>query len=261
MIQTGQNILALIPARGGSKGIPGKNIRPLDGVPLLAYSIAAGLQSGYVDRVIVSTDSPEIAEVARAWGAETPFLRPAALAEDATTDFPVFEHALRRLAETEGYYPDIVVQLRPTSPLRPPALVDEAIDMLLHHQAADSVRCVTPSGQNPFKMWRIENGRLQPLLRHELPEPYNQPRQALPETYWQTGHVEAIRYKTIMEKKSLTGDLILPCMVPPEYAIDLDNLYQWDFAEHVLAKWELERVTPVRASARYSSDEFVIGRI
>lgn len=243
-----QKILALIPARGGSKSIPGKNIRLLGGAPLLSYSIAAGLQSGYVGRVIVSTDSPEIAEVARAWGAETPFLRPAALAEDATTDFPVFEHALQWLAEHEGYYPDIVVQLRPTSPLRPTRLVDEAIELLLQHPAADSARCVTPSGQNPFKMWRIENGQLQPLLHSDLPEPYNQPRQALPETFWQTGHVEVIRYKTIMEKKSLTGDLILPCIVHPEYAIDLDNLYQWDFAEHVLAKWGLERVRPVKDS-------------
>lgn len=239
-----QKVVALIPARGGSKSIPKKNIRLLGNAPLLAYSIAAGLQSEYVDRVIVSTDSEAIAEIAQQWGAEVPFLRPSALAEDATTDFPVFEHALRWLENNESYHADFMVQLRPTSPLRPPFLTDEAIRLLARHPAADSVRCVAISGQNPYKMWRTQNGFLQPLLQTDLPEPYNQPRQALPETYWQTGHIEVIRYETIAFKKSLTGNLILPCMVPPEYAIDLDNLYQWDYAEHVLAKWNLDLVLP-----------------
>lgn len=239
-----QKVVAIVPARGGSKSIPKKNIRLLGNVPLLAYSIAAGLQSSLVDRVIVSTDSEEIAEAALVWGAEVPFLRPSALAEDDTTDFPVFEHALRWLEENEGYRADMAVQLRPTSPLRPPRLLDEAIDILFRHPEADSVRGVTPSGQNPFKMWRIENGVLQPLLKLDLTEPYNRPRQSLPETFWQTGHVEVIRYETIVRKKSLTGDMILPCVVSPEYAIDLDNLYQWEFAEHVLANWNLELIIP-----------------
>ena len=113
-------ILAIIPARGGSKSIPRKNIRPLAGHPLIAYSIAAGRQSRLVTRTIVSTDDEEIAAVARQYGAETPFLRPAEFAQDNTTDFPVFTHALGWLKEHEGYQPDIIVQLRPTSPIRPP---------------------------------------------------------------------------------------------------------------------------------------------
>lgn len=213
-------------------------------MPLLAYSIAAGLQSEYVDRVIVSTDSEEIAQIAQKWGAKVPFLRPSQLAQDETTDLPVFEHALQWLEENDGYHAGIIVQLRPTSPLRPPFLTDEAIRILARHPAADSVRCITPSSQNPYKMWRVDGGRLAPLIEMDLPEPYNQPRQSLPETFWQTGHIEVIRYETIMNKKSLTGDLILPCIVPPEYAIDLDNLYQWDYAEHVLAKWNLDLVLP-----------------
>lgn len=243
-----QKIVAIVPARGGSKSIPKKNIRLLGGAPLLAYSIAAGLQSAYVDRVIVSTDSEEIAEAALAWGAEVPFLRPSTLAEDATTDFPVFEHAVQWLEANEGYHADLVVQLRPTSPLRPPRLLDEAIEILARHPEADSVRCVTPSGQNPFKMWGIERGHLQPLLQLNQKEPFNQPRQSLPETFWQTGHVEVIRYETIVLKKSMTGEVILPCIVAPEYAIDLDNLYQWDYAEHVLAKWNLDLVSPLAAA-------------
>src|SRR5512136_2838806 len=111
-------ILALIPARGGSKGIPRKNIRSFSGYPLIAWSIAAALQAETVTRTIVSTDDEEIASVAREWGAETPFLRPAEFAQDQTTDLPVFEHALTWLTENENYHPDAVVQLRPTSPIR-----------------------------------------------------------------------------------------------------------------------------------------------
>jgi len=119
-------ILAIIPARGGSKSIPRKNIRPLAGHPLIAYSIAAALGSQSVTRTIVSTDDEEIAAVARQYGAETPFLRPVELAEDQTTDLPVFQHALACLAEQEAYHPDVIVQLRPTSPIRPPDCVDQA---------------------------------------------------------------------------------------------------------------------------------------
>ena len=111
-------ILALIPARGGSKGIPRKNIRSFAGHPLIAYSIAAGLQARQPMRVIVTTDDEQIAEVARRCGAETPFLRPAELAQDHTTDLPVFQHALRWLAEHEDYHPQVVVHLRPTTPIR-----------------------------------------------------------------------------------------------------------------------------------------------
>ncbi|MFN8427912.1 MAG: acylneuraminate cytidylyltransferase family protein [Anaerolineales bacterium] len=146
------NTLAIIPARGGSKGIPRKNIRNFAGYPLIAWSIAAAKQSSLVTRVIVSTDDEEIASVAREFGAETPFLRPAKFAEDNTTDLPVFEHALAWLAEHENYHPEIVVQLRPTSPIRPRGLVDDAIQVLLHHKDADSVRGVVSAGQNPHKI-------------------------------------------------------------------------------------------------------------
>ncbi len=118
-------ILALIPARGGSKGIPRKNIRSFAGYPLIEWSIAAAKQSELVTRIIVSTDDEEIAAVARECGAETPFLRPAEFAQDNTTDLPVFEHALQWLEENENYRPEIVIQLRPTSPIRPRGMVDQ----------------------------------------------------------------------------------------------------------------------------------------
>jgi len=197
-------VLALIPARGGSKGIPRKNIRDFAGAPLIAYSIAAGLQAQLVTRVIVSTDDEEIAAVARQWGAETPFLRPVELAQDDITDLPVFQQALAWLAEHEAYHPEFVVQLRPTSPVRPVGLIDEAIELMLTNPQVDCVRGVVPSGQNPFKMWRIEpdSHQLKPLLSlPNVKEPYNAPRQELPKPYWQTGHIDVIRTSTILEKR------------------------------------------------------------
>src|SRR5262245_46895809 len=156
----------------------------------MAYSIEAGLTARLVDRVIVSTDDEEIADVARAWGAEVPFLRPAALAGDHTPDLPVFEHALAWLEATTGGVPEMVVQLQPTSPLRPPGCIDAAIEMLRGDETIDCVRSVIPATQNPYKMWRLQSdGTMAPLLAGELPEPYNRPRQELPRTYWQTGHV------------------------------------------------------------------------
>lgn len=231
------NILALIPARGGSKGIPRKNIRSFAGYPLIAWSIAAARQSELVTRVVVSTDDDEIASVAHAWGAETPFMRPADLAQDKTTDLPVFEHALKWLEDVEGYRPDVVVQLRPTSPIRPKTMVDDAVRILLAHEDADCVRGVVPAGQNPFKMWRFsgEEKPLQPLL--EVPgiaEPYNAPRQILPPVYWQTGHIDVIRVATIANKNSLTGDVIFPLLIDPKYTVDIDTLSDWGKYEDVI---------------------------
>jgi CMP-N-acetylneuraminic acid synthetase len=241
-------VLALIPARGGSKGIPRKNIRLFAGYPLIAWSIAAGLQAETVTRTIVSTDDEEIAEVARQWGAETPFLRPAEFARDNTTDLPVFKHALQWLAENEGYRPDVVVQLRPTSPIRPRDCVDAAVHTLLAHPDADSVRGVVTAGQNPHKMWRIpqENGPMKNLLDVVgLDEPYNAPRQILPSVYWQTGHIDAILTGTILNA-SMSGKSIYPLVIDPRYTVDLDSLNDWMRAEWLAAYGGLDFVSPGR---------------
>ena len=237
-------IVAVIPARGGSKSIPKKNVKLLNGHPLIAYSIASALSSKLVSRVIVSTDDEEIAQVALKYGAEVPFKRPSHLAQDHVTDFPVFHHALHWLEVEDNYIPDIIIQVRPTSPFRPPDLVDNAIQPLLENKSADSVRVVTPSGQNPYKMWRIHEQSLIPLLTIDLPEPYNQPRQKLPATYWQTGHLEVIRRETITELKSLTGNVILPYIIEPEFAVDLDNLFQWSYAEYLMQSKQINTIVP-----------------
>ncbi len=239
-------ILALIPARGGSKSIPHKNIRNFAGWPLITWSIAAAKQSKLVTRVIVSTDDEEIAAVARQYGAETPFLRPAEFAQDKTPDLPVFEHALKWLEEVEGYKPEIIVQLRPTSPIRPLEMVDDAISILINHKDADCVRGVVPAGQNPHKMWRLdgENNPMKPLLEvGGIAEPYNAPRQILPPIYWQTGQIDAIRVSTITEKHSLTGAVIYPLMIDQRYTVDIDTLPDWAKYE-ALVYSGLEMVSP-----------------
>ena len=246
-------VLALIPARGGSKGIPRKNIRLFAGYPLIAYSIAAGLQAEVVTRTLVSTDDEEIATVARQFGAETPFLRPADLAQDKTTDLPVFEYALKWLAENEGYTPDVIVQLRPTSPIRPKDCVNNAVRLLQAHPEADCVRGVVLAGQDPHKMWRLdpESGKMVPLLTVEgIAEPYNAPRQILPPVYWQTGHIDAIRSATILQKGSLTGDVIFPLVLDPRYSVDLDTLNDWTRAEWAVTFGGLEMVTPGKLRRR-----------
>ena len=241
------DILALIPARGGSKGIPHKNIREFAGYPLIAWSIAAGSQAKSVSRVIVSTDDDQIADVAREYGAEVPFMRPHDLAQDRTPDLPVFEHALKWLEDIEGYKPDYIVQLRPTSPIRPTDMVDGAVKILIENPDADSVRGVVPASQNPYKMWNFKgyDRPLKPLLDVEgVTEPYNAPRQILPQAYWQTGHIDAIRTKTITHKNSLTGDVVYPLVIDPRYTVDIDTLSDWEKYESLVYRGGLEMVTP-----------------
>ncbi len=239
-------VLAVIPARGGSKSIPRKNILPFAGHPLLAYSIAAAQQADLVTRVIVSTDDEEIAAVARAYGAEVPFMRPPEHAQDATPDLPVFVHAVEWFAETEGYYPELVVQLRPTTPVRPPGCVNDGIQMMRTMPFADSLRAVVPSGQNPHKMWRInQRGEMSPLLSVEgIQEPYNAPRQHLPQTFWQTGHLDIMRPATLLEKRSMTGDVILSLVLDPRYTVDIDTQNDWMQAEWLIKNGGLDVVTP-----------------
>ncbi len=239
-------ILAIIPARGGSKGIPRKNIRPFAGHPLIAFSIAAAIQAENTIRVIVSTDDQEIAEVARHFGAETPFLRPEELAADQTTDLPVFQHALHWLAENENYHPEMVLHLHATSPVRPRGIIDQAVDLLEKNSDVDCVRSVVFPGQNPYKMWQIDpqSGRMVPLLIVQgIREPYNTPRQLLPEVYLQTGHVNAIRPEVILQG-SMSGRTVLPLIIDASYEVDMDTLADWERGEWVIATKKLDMVWP-----------------
>ena len=221
---------------------------PFGGYPLIAYSIAAGLRAQTVERVIVSTDDEEIASVARAWGAEVPFMRPAELAQDLTPDLPVFQHALRWMKDNEGYEPDVVVHLRPPAPIRPPGCVDEGVALLRSNPGVDSVRAVLLSPQNPYKMWVINeiSGLLTPLLSVPgVAEPFNMPRQSLPTTYWHAGHLDIIRSETLTRVGSMTGKIILPMVLEEDFATDLDTPHDWRMAETHLPHLKGRYILPV----------------
>jgi CMP-N-acetylneuraminic acid synthetase len=223
-------VLALIPARAGSKSIPRKNLRPIAGKPLLAHTINHALGASRIGRVIVTTDSEEIASVARSYGAEAPFLRPTDISGDFSLDVEFHRHALEWLRKEESYVPSFVVHLRPTHPVRRCDTIDRAIALFAATPEADALRSVTLSDISPFKMWTIDNNGylFQVASASDLREPYNQPRQLLPLAYRQDGYIDITRPSVVMEKNSTTGDRILPFVID-EVCIDID--YEDEIAE------------------------------
>lgn len=229
-------VLALVPARGGSKSIPRKNLRFVHGKPLISWSIGHGLAARLITRVVVTTDDAEIADVARSHGAEVPFLRPPEISGDSAVDFEFHLHALEWLRDHEGYVPDMVVQLRPTHPLRRPETLDRAIEAFAGRPDADSLRAVRPACFTPYKMWMTgADGLLTPLLQLDGVEaPYNMPRDALPKVVQQDGYVDITRPRTIFEQGSTTGRRILSFFVD-EPVVDIDYEHELVAAEQLLA--------------------------
>lgn len=227
--------LALIPARGGSKGVPGKNIRPLGGFPVIAWSIVAARLCPGIDRVIVSTDSPEIAAVARRFGAETPFLRPAELATDAAGDRGVVLHLLRWLQSAEGTFPSLVVHLRPTTPLRDPLEIARAVAALNAAPQATALRSAHALPEPPQKMFGVDDGLFVGLFPHDLrPEYYNLPRQAFPPAYLPNGYVDVLRSDFVLSNDALHGPRILAHVTPP--ATEIDAMEDLDRLEYILER-------------------------
>lgn len=227
-------VIAIIPARSGSKGIPHKNVREMAGKPLLAHSIEQARAARLVERTIVSTDSPEYADIARRHGAETPFLRPAEFAQDASTDLEVFTHALAWLSENEGHVPEICVHLRPTHPVRRPEEIDAAVRVLLDRPDLDSVRSVAPAAETPYKMWRRgADGLLTPVAPPPVPEAASLPRQLLPAVYLQNASIDAVRSRVILEKRSMTGDRVYGQVMDESF--DIDTPVQWEAAARRLS--------------------------
>ena len=244
-------VLALIPARGGSKGIHRKNLVMLGGKPLIAYSIGQALSSRRITRVIVSTDDAEIAEVARQFGAEVPFIRPQEYAQDLSPDIDVFRHALTWLSEHERYACELVVHLRPTGPVRRVELIDEAIEKMQASPWADSLRSVSWPEQTPYKMWRIVGGMLQPLLRMEgMAEPHSMPRQTLPEVYWQNGYVDIVRPHVILELGMMAGQKIVPFVVQ-EPILEIDYAESLPQVEAALKELQQGRWPGLQHAKRY----------
>jgi CMP-N-acetylneuraminic acid synthetase len=204
-------------------------------MPLVAHSIKHGKESPIVDRVIVSTEDAEIADVARAHGAEVPFLRPMDLAGDQVLDLPVFEHALHWLDEHEGYRPDIIVHLRPTAPLRMPGWIDAAVAQLVANPIADAVRSVSLVEQHPWRVFKLgADGMLDPLMKAEHPQPYLLRRQDLPPLYYYNCVIDVTRRSTILDKKSMTGDRLQGWVMDPNDVLDIDTPKDLAFARFVL---------------------------
>jgi len=226
-------VLGLVPARGGSKGVPGKNTRLLAGRPLLEYTAHAALASGVLGRAVLSTDSPEIAECGRRVGLEVPFLRPAALAADDTPMLPVIEHALDEL-RAGGWEPSTVVLLQPTSPLRTPAHIRAAVD-LLHRTGADSVVSVVavPRHLSPDYVMRIEEGRLLTFL----PEGARVTRrQDARPAYVRDGTVYVFRPSTLKRFGSIYGADCRPLLLDPGESLSIDTPADWAAAERALGQ-------------------------
>jgi N-acylneuraminate cytidylyltransferase len=233
------NVLAIIPARGNSKRIPEKNIKILSGKPLIAYSIEEALKSKYIDKVITSTDNEEIATIAKELGSMVPFLRPKELAGDNVTDYPVICHAVEWMENNSSFHADIVVQLRPTSPLRTVKEIDEAIELLAKNPKADSVRTVCLPEQSPYKMYSIsKGGYLKKLLRiTKSGESFNLPNQLLPKAYKHVGYVDAVWYKTLFKKNQMTGTKILPLIIEEAYS-GINDPKDWDYYEYLIKRRE-----------------------
>jgi CMP-N,N'-diacetyllegionaminic acid synthase len=230
---TRELVLALVPARGGSKGVPDKNVKPLAGHSLLHYTTRAARESGVVDRIILSTDSPEIADAGRRAGLEVPFVRPATLAADDTAMVPVIVHALSELAR-QGWSPELVVLLQPTSPLRRPDHIRAAVKML-RDTGADSVVTVVevPRHLSPDYVMRIEDGR----LRSFLPEGERVTRrQDARPAYSRDGTVYAFRRSTIEKSGGIYGEDCRPLVIDPSDSLSIDSPADWDEAERLLSR-------------------------
>lgn len=227
-------ILAFIPARGGSKRVLNKNIRKLGSKPLIAYTIEAAKKSKYISRIVVSTDSAEIATISRGCGAEIPFMRPSELAQSNSTEMEFFNHALDWLKINEHYEPDLIVLLYPTSPFRKPESIDKAIEEILKHPEADSLRSVRLCSEHPYKMWINEDGYLKPFVDGKDPNIHTLSYQLLPTVYIQNASIYITKPLTIKEKKSPTGNLIIPFVMDEEESLDINNPIDFKFAEMII---------------------------
>lgn len=230
-------IIGLIPARGGSKGVPKKNIKPLGGHPLIAYAIIASKLSSRIQRTIVSTDSPEIKEIALSYGAEVPFLRPPEFAKDTSPDIEFIWHAIKWLQDNEGYYPEYLVHLRPTTPLRDPDLIDASIDKIIQNKEATSLRSAHEVAESPYKLFEIKGDYFVGMFPdNHRPEYYNLPRQVFPPAYHPNGYVDIIKSEVVINTKSLHGPKILSFITPA--VVELDRPEDFDYLEYVLGKQE-----------------------
>jgi len=228
-------VITLIPARKGSKRIPNKNLRTLAGKPCIQHTIECANEAG-ISRVIVSTDSQEIAEVAQNNGVEVPFLRPKELAEDHVPDFPVVKHCLDYLEQKEAWIPDILIFLRPTMPLRKPEEIVESFRLLKSNPGIDCIRTTCPVPYPPYWMKRRdEKGLLEPFCREIVPYQYTR-SQELPETVMCDGYVDISRVSVVRKYRQVVAGNIASYHREDQIFIDLDEEKDWQYLEYLMKK-------------------------
>lgn len=227
---------SIIPARSGSKGVPNKNIKLLGGYPLIAYAICVSRLSSEISRTIVSTDSPEYAEIAKKYGAEVPFLRPPEISQAKSLDIEFIQHAIQWFDKNEGLIPDMFVHIRPTTPLRDPEIIDEAIRLFQKYPQATSLRSAHDLAESPHKVFNIDDdGYLRGLFPDDpRPEYYNLPRQSFPTAYHPNGYVDIIRSEFVLKNNSLHGQKMIGFITP--VSVEVDRPEDFEYLEYLLTK-------------------------
>lgn len=219
--------------RGGSKGIPRKNVRLLGGKPLIAWSVLPGKESKYIDRLIVSSDDAEIIEVAKSYGAEAPFVRPAELASDTAKALPVIQHAVRFCEEQEGKKYDFIVYLEPTGPLRIVADIDGAVQKAVDNNADSVVGLMELEDANPVRVKKIVDDK---ITYYAMPEPEGLRRQDQEKAYLRNGSIYVFKRDSVVEKNALWGALSMPYVMPRERSVNIDEESDFLVAEYFLKK-------------------------
>jgi len=249
------SIVALIPARAGSKRLPDKNIRPLAGHPLIAYTISSALQSQVFSAVIVSTDSQLYGDIAGHYGAEVPYLRPGEFAGDLSPDIEWVEYTLSRLRQDGREY-DCFSILRPTSPFRLPETIQQAWRAFMEEEGVDSLRAVEKCKQHPGKMWVVRGNRMTTLLPLKRPEqPWHSSQyQSLPEVYVQNASLEIAWSRVVFESRTIAGDVLMPFFTKDYEGFDVNSAYDWGLAEHLVDSGQAR--LPSIPQSPYSPEEY-----
>lgn len=245
-------ILGVIPARGGSRTIPKKNIKPLLGRPLIAYTIVPALRSKLLTRVIVSSDNKEIIEISKRYGAEVPFIRPKELATDLALAMDVIKHAVLETERLEGKKYDYVVMLQPTTPLRTTEDIDNALKKLIKTGADSVISVVNVGPMHPVRMKRIVNDRLVDYAEEEME---NMPKELLPPVYIRSGAIYAVKRDILVNKRSFKGDDCRPYVMPEGRSINIDNEMDFLLAEAVMKKMKWGHIKPIKHSRTTKSTQ------
>jgi len=231
-------VLAVIPARGGSKGVPRKNIKKLNGVELIGYTIKAAIESDYLIDTVVSTDDPEIAEISKSFGAQVPFIRPKELASDDSQSAPVIEHALDFMEKSKKIKYDAILMLQPTSPLRTSQHIKESLDLFTSQECDSVVSIVSVGGNHPFRMKRLINNQLVNYIDQGFWD--MSPRQSLPEVYIRNGAIYLISRDAFKRSNQLIGENCLGYVMNDSESTNIDTPIDLKIAELLLKEKECE---------------------